>query len=554
MHRRYPQNGRHEEAHQRTRTTWSGRPSPGWPPPIPTCGSTSSEQIVVRADAPRPGKVGLVSGGGSGHEPLHGGFVGLGMLDAACPGEVFTSPVPDQILAATKAVDGGAGVVHIVKNYTGDVHELPDGRRARRRRGHRGRERSSSTTTSRSRTPPGPRAAAAPARRCSSRRSPARSPRRAAPLAAVAAVGAPGQRAVRVVRVALTACTTPAAGKPGFDLPDDEIEVGVGIHGEPGRAPRAAAPAPRDRRAARGARSSPPSRSTPATRCIVLVNGLGGTPLIELYVVYDEVGAAARRRPGSQIARNLVGNYVTSLDMAGHVAHRVPGRRRAAAAVGRPGAHPGAALGRLTVDAALARAWIAGAAASIAAHAGELTDSTPPSATPTTASTCAAGSTRWSPRWPCSRPTTAGAVLTKTGTTLVSKVGGASGPLYGTAVPRARQGAAGGPDGRRRRLRRRAAGRPGRDRAAGKAAPGDKTMVDALTPAVDAYEPLRPPAGFAAAAAAAAEAARCRGRAATTPLQARKGRASLPRRTQRRSPGPGRHVHRADLRRARVRL
>ena len=124
-----------------------------------------TNQIVVRADAPVAGKVGLLSGGGSGHEPLHGGFVGSGMLDAACPGEVFTSPVPDQILAATKAVDGGAGVVHIVKNYTGDVHELPDGRRARRRRRAYGWRRCWSMTTWRWRTPPGPPAGEAPARR-----------------------------------------------------------------------------------------------------------------------------------------------------------------------------------------------------------------------------------------------------------------------------------------------------------------------------------------------------------------------------------------------------
>src|ERR1700724_1797710 len=149
-------------------------------------------QIVVRKDAPKKGKVVLISGGGSGHEPLHGGFVGLGMLDAACPGEVFTSPVPDQMLAATKAVDGGAGVVHIVKNYTGDVMNVK------------------------------PAAAGAAAARGDG-------------VEAVAAVARRVNERSRSFGVALSSCTPPAAGKPMFDLPDGQIELGIGIHGEPGR-------------------------------------------------------------------------------------------------------------------------------------------------------------------------------------------------------------------------------------------------------------------------------------------------------------------------------
>src|SRR5947209_6998141 len=183
----------------------------------------AAAQIIVRKDAPRRGKVALISGGGSGHEPLHGGFVGLGMLDAACPGEVFTSPVPAQMLAATKAVDGGAGVVHIVKNYTGDVLN--------------------------------------------------------------------------------------------FKLPEGQIELGIGIHGEPGR-----------RRADLGSASEvvdviveavvsdlKPKRGS---KVLAFVNGMGGTPLLELYLLYGEVDKKLRAA-GVEPVRNLVGSYITSLEMVG---------------------------------------------------------------------------------------------------------------------------------------------------------------------------------------------------------------------------------------------
>src|SRR5687767_9703735 len=191
-------------------------------------------QIVVRADAPRAGKVGVLSGGGSGHEPLHGGFVGLGMLDAAVPGEVFTSPVPDQILAATQAVDGGAGVVHIVKNYTGDVMNF---QMAAELAGDEGIEvqtvlvdddvavEDSTWTAGRRGT-----GATLIVEKVTGALA-----ETGASAAAVAAAGSRVNEQSASFAVALTACTTPAAGKPGFDLPDDEMEVGVGIHGEPGR-------------------------------------------------------------------------------------------------------------------------------------------------------------------------------------------------------------------------------------------------------------------------------------------------------------------------------
>ena len=271
-------------------------------------------RIITRAEGPRAGKVGLLSGGGSGHEPLHGGFVGHGMLDAACPGEVFTSPVPDQILAATRAVNGGAGVVYIVKNYTGDVlnfqmaAELADDeaiavetvvvnddvavKDSTWTAGRRG----TGATVFVEKT------AGALAERGGSLRE-------------VAELGRRVNAASRSFAVALTACTTPAAGKPGFDLPDDEIEVGVGIHGEPGRSRDKLRTAQQIVAGALDAILSD-RPLTASDQPIVMVNGLGGTPLIELYVLFGEV-AAVLSAQGIRVARALVGNYITSLDMAG---------------------------------------------------------------------------------------------------------------------------------------------------------------------------------------------------------------------------------------------
>src|SRR4051812_19812395 len=191
-------------------------------------------QIVVRADGPRKGKVALVSGGGSGHEPLHGGFVGLGMLDAACPGEVFTSPVPDQMLAATKAVDGGAGVVHLVKNYTGDVMNF---KLAAEDAADEGIEVESvliddDVAVQDSLYTAGRRGVGATVL---AEKIAGAAAERGDDLAAVAAVARRVNERARSVGVALSSCIPPAAGKPIFDLPPGEMEVGIGIHGEPGR-------------------------------------------------------------------------------------------------------------------------------------------------------------------------------------------------------------------------------------------------------------------------------------------------------------------------------
>src|SRR4249920_1414185 len=192
-------------------------------------------KIIYRGDAPRPGKVGLISGGGSGHEPLHGGFVGLGMLDAACAGEVFTSPVPDQMMAATEAVSGGAGVLHIVKNYTGDVMNFEMA--AELAAAESGVEVVSIVTdddvaVEDSTWTAGRRGVGVTVLLEKIVGAAAEEGRTLAEVADLArTVNARG----RSMGMALTSCTVPSAGQPTFDLPDAEMEIGVGIHGEPGR-------------------------------------------------------------------------------------------------------------------------------------------------------------------------------------------------------------------------------------------------------------------------------------------------------------------------------
>jgi dihydroxyacetone kinase-like protein len=269
-------------------------------------------KIIVRAGGPTAGKVGLVSGGGAGHEPLHGGFVGYGMLDAACSGEVFTSPVPDQMLLATQKVDGGVGVLHIVKNYTGDILNFA---MAAELAADDGIEVTpvvvnDDVAVQDSLYTAGRRGTGATV--FVEKIAGALAEQREG-LKAVADVAREVNERSRSFGVALTACTVPAAGAPGFDLPDDEIELGVGIHGEPGR----------ERGKIRSAAEIVDFALTaidddmPLTGDLaVMVNGMGGTPLIELYLVYNEVAKIIAAK-GATIARNLVGNYITSLDMAG---------------------------------------------------------------------------------------------------------------------------------------------------------------------------------------------------------------------------------------------
>ena len=264
----------------------------------------------VRRKTLKPGKVALLSGGGAGHEPLHAGFVGLGMLDAACPGQVFTSPTPDQMAAAAEAVDGGGGILWIVKNYAGDIMNFEmaaelvggsatvvtnDDAAVENSTWSQGRRGVAGTLVVEKIV-----GAAAEA---------------GADLLACTALGERVNAATRSMGVALTSCTVPAAGRPTFAIGEDEIEMGVGIHGEPGR--RRIAMATAD---AIAAELMAPvlgelalAKGTPV---LLHLNGFGGTPLMELYLMYH----AARRiaeGAGVTIARSLVGNYTTSLDMAG---------------------------------------------------------------------------------------------------------------------------------------------------------------------------------------------------------------------------------------------
>ncbi|MFF4651557.1 dihydroxyacetone kinase subunit DhaK [Streptomyces sp. NPDC001380] len=269
-------------------------------------------RTVVRRDAPVAGKVGLVSGGGTGHEPLHAGFVGPGMLDAACPGEVFTSPVPDQMAAATRAVDGGAGVLHIVKNYTGDVLNFRMAAELCEDEGVEVRQVvvDDDVAVTDSLYTAGRRGTGATV---FVEKLAGAAADTGAPLAEVAAVARRVDACSRSFGVALTACTTPAKGTPTFDLPADELELGIGIHGEPGRERR---PMMSAREIAEAVLDAVLADLPPGGPVLALVNGMGATPLLELYVLYGEVDRILRER-GVEVARCLVGNYVTSLDMAG---------------------------------------------------------------------------------------------------------------------------------------------------------------------------------------------------------------------------------------------
>ncbi|MFE9388450.1 dihydroxyacetone kinase subunit DhaK [Streptomyces sp. NPDC006784] len=269
-------------------------------------------RVVVRRDAPVAGKVALVSGGGSGHEPLHGGFVGPGMLDAACPGEIFTSPVPDQMVAAAAAVDSGEGVLFVVKNYTGDVLNFDMAAELAEDEGVRiGKvlvEDDVAVTDS---------------THTAGRRGTGATLFVEKIAGALAAEGAPLERVEAVARqvadssrsfgVALSPCSTPSKGGPMFELPAGELELGIGIHGEPGRERR---PMMTSGEIADFAVDAVLEDLRPEEPVLALVNGMGATPLLELYGFCGEVHRvlAERRIP---VARTLVGNYVTSLDMAG---------------------------------------------------------------------------------------------------------------------------------------------------------------------------------------------------------------------------------------------
>jgi dihydroxyacetone kinase-like protein len=270
--------------------------------------------VIIRKDAPRKGKVGLVSGGGSGHEPLHGGYVGLGMLDAACPGAVFTSPTPDQMARATAAVDGGAGVLHIVKNYTGDIMNFEMA--AELARGEGAKVNAVITNDD---------VAVQDSLYTAGRRGvgvtvllekiAGGAAEAGADLETVTALAKKVNANGRSMGMALTSCIVPAAGKVTFEIADDEMELGIGIHGEPGR----------ERTKLKSADeiaeilTSTIVKDLPYKRgdeVLAFVNGMGGTPLIELYVIFNAVHRYLTGE-GIKVTRSLVGNYITSLEMAG---------------------------------------------------------------------------------------------------------------------------------------------------------------------------------------------------------------------------------------------
>ncbi len=275
---------------------------------------TLDPATIVRADAPIKGKVALVSGGGSGHEPLHGGFVGAGMLDAAAPGAVFTSPTPDQVLAATQAVDGGAGVLHIVKNYTGDVLNFETAA-----------ELAAAEDIQISSVVVDDDVAVKDSTYTAGRRGvggtvllekiAGASAARGDDLATVTAIAQRVNSQVRSMGMALTPCTVPHSGEPSFTLAEDEMEIGIGIHGEPGRHRVKLQSADEIVATLLGAvvEDLP---FTSGDRTLLFVNGMGGTPLIELYLAYHSARSFLGER-GIEVTRSLVGNFITSLEMQG---------------------------------------------------------------------------------------------------------------------------------------------------------------------------------------------------------------------------------------------
>jgi dihydroxyacetone kinase-like protein len=294
--------------------------------------------FVYRADAPVKGKVALISGGGSGHEPMHGGFVGVGMLDAACPGEVFTSPTPDQMLEAGKMVNGGAGLLYIVKNYTGDVMNFEMAADMARAEGIEvlnilidddAAVKDSLYTAGRR----GVGTTVLAEKLCGAAAEKGYDLKKVADLCRKVNING------RSMGMALTSCTVPAAGKPTFDLPEDEMEIGIGIHGEPGRQRMKLKTADEitemlalsiieDPAYTRTIRewdtdkeewvdvklTDPPLQK--GDQVLAFVNSMGGTPNIELPIIYRKLHEICEKK-GLKIVRNLIGAYITSLEMQG---------------------------------------------------------------------------------------------------------------------------------------------------------------------------------------------------------------------------------------------
>lgn len=524
-------------------------------------------RVMFRADAPVSGKVALVSGGGSGHEPLHAGYVGTGMLDAAVAGEVFTSPTPDAVRAAIDHVDAGAGVLLIIKNYTGDVLNFQMAADMAREDGiaveyvvvnddvavedslYTAGRRGVGLTVLVEKIA-GAAAAAGKS------------------LAEVKALAEKVIAQGRSMGVALTAVTLPAVGHPAFDLPEDQIEMGVGIHGEPGRARVPMAPAADI--ATTMVDAILEDYAFAGNDAIVMVNGMGATPLVELYLFYGEVEKLLAAR-GVEVRRCLVGNYITSLDMAGasitilksddellsywDAPVNTPALKNGLAPAAAPAPAPRAAHAAPapagdstlaendaaeTTDAETVSAdvtpaddhtvtlgqleeWVRRVSAAMDKHKDELTELDAAIGDSDHGANMARGTAAAAKRLGHPAPTSISGLGKSVGMALVSSVGGASGPLYGTFFLRfGKQAGTGSALGVKELA---AAFRSGTDGVAsrGKAAPGDKTMVDVLDAATAALE--KSTGTMADATRAAADAA-ATARQATKDMIAKRGRAS----------------------------
>ncbi|QWF72252.1 dihydroxyacetone kinase subunit DhaK [Methylomonas paludis] len=269
-----------------------------------------TQPLFISRNTKKPGKVALISGGGSGHEPLHSGFVGYGMLDAACPGQVFTSPTPDQMLSAAQAVDNGAGVLFIVKNYAGDVMNF---------------EMAAEMLEIANASVLVNDDIALPKTHSIGRRGVAgtlivekivgAAAEAGLDLAACQALGERVNQATASIGVALSSCTVPALGHPTFNLAEDEMELGVGIHGEHGRETIKLQSASQISQLLAHSLEQE-LQPQPGQQVLLHVNGFGATPLIELHLLYQLAWQYWQQR-GVKVVRSLVGNYTTSLDMAG---------------------------------------------------------------------------------------------------------------------------------------------------------------------------------------------------------------------------------------------
>lgn len=518
-------------------------------------------KVVYRADGPVKGKVALISGGGSGHEPLHGGFVGHGMLDAAVAGEVFTSPTPDQVEAAIKGADGGAGVLLIIKNYTGDVINFQMAAELATSAGIEVADivvdddvavQDSSFTAGRrgvGLTVLLEKLAGAAAEE-------------GRDLAGVKAVAEEVLANGRTMGVALTAVTLPAVGKPSFDLPDDEIEMGVGIHGEPGR----------ERVKIKSAHEIAEDLVDAVTDdldftdapAIVMLNGMGGTPLIELYLMYGEVEKLLAEK-GVKVVRNLVGNYITSIDMAGASLTVLKASDDLLKLWDAPVNTPGLKLGEIsasateparveaqmekTVDIEATAAttkepiakrerqvtgtglsieqiskWIRLSAEAMTENRTYLTELDAAIGDADHGANMARGMKVAVEKLDQADVDSFDAIGKTVGMALVSNVGGASGPLYGTFFLKFGQVAGDVDELDVETLA--AAFRAGVDgvKQRGKADKGDKTMLDVLLPVADTLE-AHADGEIADAIASAVDAAR-EGRDSTIDMVAHKGRAS----------------------------